>query len=188
MTTDLQRGSIVLYLLFSIALSIGAGYGVYAYLRDHKSAEPTPTVKAEAPTPRPVVQAQPVAAVPDVEPPAPTPSVAEQRAVNPIIDPDNPITPVMGIPGIEGAIERGAVDRRFRAKARALQVCFDNNGQEHTTIHATLLVDERGRVTSARVSPGLSVGTEACVLSVLSSINFSAPGQPAEVVLPIAFR
>ncbi len=183
-----ERGSVVAYLMISIALSIGAGYGVYAYLRDHKSApEPAPTAKAEAPTPRPVIQPQPVATAPEVEPPAPTPSVAEQQAIDPVDD-STGITPVMGVAGIEGAIERGAVDRRFRAKARALQSCFDNNGQEHATIHATLAVDERGRVTSARVSPGLSVGTEACVLSVLSSINFSPPGAPAEVVLPIAFR
>lgn len=183
-----ERGSVVVYLLCSIAVSIGAGYGVYAYIRDHKSAEPAPTVRADAPSPKTVVQPQPVVAAPEVEPPAPTPSVAEQRAVNPIVDDSSDVSPVMGLPGIDGAIERGAVDRRFRAKSKALQTCFDNNGQERTTIHASLLVDERGHVTSARVSSGLSLGTESCVLSVLSSISFSPPGKSAEVVLPLAFR
>lgn len=180
-----QRGSVGVYLVFSIALSIGAGYGVYAYLHEHKSAEAAPQpIKTEtAPTPRhvtppPAVQPEPEAAPPPM-------SLAEQRASDPMIDPNSDVSPISGLPGIDGSIERGAVERRFRAKSKALQACV---ADERATIHATLMVDERGHVTKTSVTPGLSADAESCVLGVLGSISFSPPGKPAEVVLPIAFR
>lgn len=184
-----QRGSIVVYLLFSIVVSIGAGYGVYVLIRDHKSAPATSEVKAEPPPrPRPVAPPQPVEAEPAVEPPAPPVSIAEQRAVNPIIDPEYTSSPVMGVPGIDGPIARGSVDRRMRARSVELQRCWESDGDPAKTIHATMHVDAAGRVTSTSVTPGLSADTEACVLAVLSSISFSPQTKPSEVVQPIAFR
>jgi hypothetical protein len=182
-----QRGSVAAYLLFSIAASIATGYGVYAVIRDNKSATP--------PTPRPVREAPPpapaAAPVVDDEPPPPPPppqSLAQQRAVDPTVEAGDIISPVMGTPGIEGPIERGSVDRRMRAKSLALQSCWERNGDQRVTVRMTMLVDEDGRVTSASVSPGLTVATEACIVSVLGSLSFTSPGKPAEVVQPIAFR
>lgn len=183
-----QRGSVVLYLLVSIALSIGTGYGVYAWIRDHKSAAPAPVEVKTEPPPRPALAPQPQP-LPDVPPAEPPPmSVAEQRAVNPIVDADSNVSPVMGLPGIDGPIERGSVDRRMRVKGLALQSCYERNGDSPTTIRMTMFVDERGHVTKTSVSKGLSDATEACILSVLDSISFSPQGKPAEVVQPIAFR
>lgn len=184
-----QRGSVGLYLLFSIALSIGTGYGVYTFIRDHKSPEPAPNeVNIPPPPPRPTVVKPPE--TPQIEAPVEPPamSLAEQRAVNPIVDADGNVSPVMGLPGIDGPIERGSVDRRMRVKGLALQSCFERNGDAPTTVHMTMLVDERGHVTKTSVTPGLSAATEACILTVLDSISFSPPGKPAEVVQPIAFR
>jgi hypothetical protein len=182
-----QRGSVVAYLLFSIAASIATGYGVYAVIRDNKSATPPPPTPRQlreetppAPTPAPVVDEPP--------PPPPEQSLAQQRAVDPTVEAGDIISPVMGIPGIEGPIERGSVDRRMRAKSLALQSCWERNGDQRVTVRMTMLVDEDGRVTSATVSPGLTVATEACIISVLGSLSFTSPGKPAEVVQPIAFR
>lgn len=184
-----QRGSVVVYLLFSIALSIGAGYGVYVLIRDHKPVEAATTKNVETeptPTPRPVAP-QPTPAPPPEPPPAPM-SVAEQRAVSPIVDPDYTSSPIMGVPGIDGGISRGSVDRRMRAHAVELQQCWENAGDPPRTIRVTMHIDAAGRVSSTSVTPGLSADAEACVLAVFSSLSFSAPGKPAEVVQPIAFR
>lgn len=176
--------------MFSIALSIATGYGVYSVIRDNKSATPAPVEKRRAPAP-------PLAA-PVVEPPAPAPveeappvramSNAEARAVDPIVDEDGVTSPVMGIPGIDGAIERGSVDRRMRAKSLALQSCWERSEDPRVTVRMMMFVDENGRVTSAGVSPGLSPEAETCIVAVLRSISFSSPGRVSEIVQPIAFR
>lgn len=186
-----QRGSVVVYLLFSIALSIGAGYAVYILIRDHKPAEAATTQEAApapTPAPRPVAQPPQPAPTPVVEePPAPM-SVAEQRAVSPIVDPNYSSSPIMGVPGIDGGISRGSVDRRMRAHAVELQHCWEDAGDSPKTIRVTIHIDAAGRVSGATASPGLSPNAEACVLAIFSALSFSAPGKPAEVVQPIAFR
>ena len=176
-----QRGSVGVYLLFSIAAAIASGYGVYAWMHGHKP-HAAPVVEA-APPPKPAPR--PVSAPTPVAQPAPVevPSLAEQRAVDP---PSTGTSPAMGVPGIDGPIERGSVDRRMRAKSRALQMCWD--GERPTTVHVTLLVDGNGRVTSTRISPALSMATSKCIANVFATISFSAFGQPSEIVQPIAFR
>lgn len=185
-----QRGSVGLYFMFAIVFAIATGYGVYAWMRDHKPAPERPRpqhVVREQPTPAPVQPEVVEAAPPMPEPPVER-SVAAQRAVDPVVDEASVTSPAMGVPGINGPIERGSVVRRMRAKSLALQSCWERTGDPRVTVRMTMHVDAEGRVTSASVSPGLTVPTETCIIAVLSSLSFTSPGRTTEIVQPIAFR
>lgn len=187
-----QRGSVGLYFMFSIVFAIATGYGVYAWMREHKPAPEPPRpqrVVREQQPPAPV-QPEVIEATPPVPVPVPAVerSVADQRAVDPVVNEASVTSPAMGVPGIDGAIERGSVDRRMRAKSLALQSCWEQTGDPRVTVRMTMHVDADGRVTSANVSPGLTAPTESCIVAVLSSLSFTSPGRETEIVVPIAFR
>lgn len=190
-----QRGSVSLYLLFSLAASVAAGIGAYVWIRDHKPAEAaaddTPHVVSAAkpaqhePDPTPAPQPEP-----EVVPEAPTTtSLAEQRAVDPIIDPNSEVSPVFGLPGVDGAIERSSIDRRFKARAALLQRCWERSESDPGKLHVTLAVAANGHIDQVKMSEGWNEGFEACVISLLSNMSFSGTrdGHPATVVQPIAF-
>lgn len=96
--------------MFSIVFAIATGYGVYAWMRDHKPAPEPPRsqrVIREQQPPAPV-QPEVVVAAPPVPVPPAEQSVADQRAVDPVVDEASATSPAMGVPGIDGPIERGS--------------------------------------------------------------------------------
>ena len=198
-----QRGSIGIYLMCSIVVSVAAGYGVYHWIKEHPDAfkksddEPaatTTTKQATPTTPKVAVPAPPID-----EPEAPTPAeevdpmvvamqIAEAHAVDPVpTEADE--SPVLGTPGISGGIERGAVERRFKPRAGILQRCFQRSGSEPGNVHVSMQVEPDGKISHLKLSAGWDAGFEACVVSALN-FTFSATkdGNPAAVVQPIAFR
>jgi hypothetical protein len=197
-----QRGSIGIYLLFSIAISAAAGYGVYRFMRDHKDAfastnddDAATTQQASAPTPKPAVAPTPAAEPEVIEPELPSDPMkaamllAESRAVNPNTEATMEESPVFGIPGIEGGIERGSVERRFKPRAAILQRCYERSGGEPGQVRVKLQVEPDGKLSHIELSAGWDDGFQACVMSALN-FQFSATkdGNPAAVVQPIAFR
>ena len=193
-----QRGSIVIYLLFSIVISIGAGYVAYHLIHENKSkwadtGETKPSVKrpaiATARVPVPVPEpAEVVAPVEEVTPQQTTAMIAASRAVDPIVDPLADVSPVFGVPGIVGGIERGAVERRFKPRGELLQKCYDDYGDTQKTLRVTLQVDPSGKLMNVNLTGGWSVQFEACVTAALK-FNFSPTrdGDSAVIVQPIAF-
>jgi hypothetical protein len=193
-----ERGNVSVYLLFSLAASIAAGVGAYRLIRDHKPAEavadddvrhevaaPKPAHDAPAPTPAPEAE-------PEAAPSAPTPtmSLAEQRAVDPITDPNSDASPVFGLPGIDGAIERSSVERRFRSRAPLIQRCWERSESDPGKVRVTLSVAANGHIDEVTLSDGWNEGLQACVVSLLSTMSFSGTrdGHHATVVQPIAFQ
>jgi hypothetical protein len=201
-----QRGGVGLYLLFSIVISIAAGYGVYHFMKQHpdafaspnksddesatskpgKSSATNPSVPAPTPTP-PVEEAIPVPE-PAVDPMAAAMTLAESNAENPTPS-DADVSPVFGTAGISGGIERGAVERRFKPRAAILQRCFERSSSEPGVLRVSMEVTRDGKVSKLTLSPGWDDGFQACVTSALN-FTFSATkdGNPAAVVQPIAFR
>lgn len=190
-----QRGGVSLYLLFSLVASVAAGIGAYVWIRDHKPAQAAAAddthheVAAAKPTPHepdPAPQPEPDVAP---EPQPPTSSLAEQRAVDPIIDPNSDVSPVFGLPGIDGAIDRSSVDRRFKARAAMLQRCWERSGADPGKLRVTLTVAANGHIDHVTTTTGWNDGLEACVNSLLSNMSFSGTrdGHPATVVQSIAF-
>jgi hypothetical protein len=202
-----QRGSIGIYLLFSIAIAAAAGYGVYRFMRDHKDAwasnkddDAATTKQASAPAPKPTSMPAPapapvpevVEAEPAIDPMSEAMKLAESRIVEPVLDAATDESPVFGTPGISGGIERGSVERRFKPRAAMLQRCWERSDAGAGSIHVSLRVEPDGKVSHIALSggfDGLDDGFQACVMSALS-FTFSATkdGNPAAVVQPIAFR
>lgn len=193
----MNRGSVALYLLFSIAISIAAGYGVYRLVlaqreEDAARAARSPVQRAAAPTPRPV--AAPVEPAP-VEDPPPL-SVAEQRAVDPDIDGDGDgaaAGALLGMPGIDGAMPRDSIERRFRARLAWWNRCYERSataGEDRGVVHIAFRIEPDGSLVEPRITGGFNDGFTACLLSVAGAISFSGPrdGKPVNVVYPIGFR
>lgn len=197
-----QRGSIGIYLLFSLVISIAAGYGVYRVIRDHKDAfasknDDAPTTKqAAAPAPRPAAVPAPPIEVPEAMPPEPAidpmsaaMELAESRAVDATIDQASDESPVFGTPGISGAIERGSVERRFKPRAAILQHCWERSDAGAGSLRVAMQVAPDGKVSHMTLSGGWDDGFQACVMSALTfSFSATKDGNPAAVVQPIAFR
>ena len=195
-----ERGSVAVYLLFAIVASIAAGVGAYTWLRDHQpppgdnDEATTPVASDEAPpsprkTTKASVPAAPVAA-PVAEDPVPAPppvSLAEQRAVDPIVDPNSDVSPVFRLAGIDGTVERGSVDRRFKPRAADLQDCFENNDPNVGVVRVTLTIATNGRITELKVSDGRPAFRD-CIRRLFTSVTFSPNKSGATVVQPIAFR
>ncbi|HUS30858.1 MAG TPA: hypothetical protein VMZ53_20245 [Kofleriaceae bacterium] len=202
-----QHGGIGMYLVFSVVISIGAGYGVYRWMHDNKSmwqksddAATTRTAPAGSKKPAnaavtvPVPAPEPAVAVPDEADPIAEESpavLAASRARDAIVDAESDGSPVFGTPGIAGGIEAGSVGRRFRPRAEMLQRCFERNGGgESGSVRVTLMVEPTGKITQIRVDDRWGEGFAACVMTALNGVTFSATSdrESAVVVQPIAFR
>lgn len=200
----MNRGSVALYLLFSITLSIAAGYGVYRVMHAQHvreaSASPSRTTTTPKPerdlssaavAPPPIEEAAAAPEPEDVEPPTGT-SEAERRAIDPDIEGDATSARVLlGMPGIIGAMPRDSVQRHFRARSAPLQRCYDHfvEGGKRGVIHMRFRIDTDGKLLDPRVA-GFNAQFNDCVASLARSIRFSEPrdGQLVEVVYPIGFR
>lgn len=194
----MKRGSVALYLLFSIVISIAAGYGVYRVLRERRlreaSAAPAQeavrTERAAAPSPHPV-PAPPVEPEPAADEPPPL-SVAEQRAIDPDIDGDGATAGAsLGMPGIDGAMPRDSVERRFRARLTWFDRCYERSATEDRgVIRVAFHIEPDGTLVEPKITGGFNDGFTACMLSVVGAISFSGPrdGKRVEVVYPIGFR
>lgn len=197
-----QRGSVGIYLLFSLIVATAAGYGAYHYIREHKSQfqsdeEAATTTTAPPPAKKPKPAPVPEAPVPEApvpvapEEPPPTQSLAMQaaeKAIDPVVDPADYNTPNFGTPGIAGGIEKGSVLRRFKAHAEQLQTCYEHAGPFDGSVRVTLEVAPTGKLTKVSLDDG-DDGFQACAISALD-ISFSATkdGKPAAVVQPIHFQ
>ena len=194
----MKRGSVALYLLFSIVLSSATGYGVYRGLRERRlhdasaAPEPVHTDRAAAPSPHPV-PAPPVEVEPSGDEPPPL-SVAEQRAIDPDIDGDRAAEGAnLGMPGIDGAMPRDSVERRFRARLAWFTRCYEQSatpGEDRAVIRVAFHIEPDGTLVDPKITGGFNDGFTACVLGVVGAISFSGPrdGKRVEVVYPIGFR
>jgi len=192
-----QRGGISLYLVFSLAAAVAAGIGAYAWIRKHKPAEASADDRPHAvTTAKPAHHEAPPTPAPQPEPAVePTPaerpmSLAERRAEDPVVDPNSRVSPVFGLPGIDGAMERSSVDRRFRARAKLLQQCWDHSASDEGTVYVTLAVEPNGHIKQVTLSEGWNESFQSCVTSLMNAMSFSGTrdGHPAEVVQPVAFQ
>ncbi|HTL31661.1 MAG TPA: hypothetical protein VL326_00975 [Kofleriaceae bacterium] len=188
--------------MFSIAVSVAAGYGVYHWIKEHpdtfKKSDDEPAATTTTQQEKPTTPKAAVPAPPIDEPEAPTPAeevdpmvvamqIAEARAVDPV-DIESQESPVFGTPGISGGLERGSVERRFKPRAAILQRCFQRGNGDPATLHVGLQVESDGKVSRVMLSTGED-SFRQCVASALN-FTFSATkdGHPAAVVQPIAFR
>jgi hypothetical protein len=195
-----NRGSVALYLLFSIVLSIGAGYGVYRVMRESRlraaSAAPAGTTIPSRTAIEPMPPQEPaVAPAPRPEPAVERPSGAsdaQARAIEPDIEGDDTAARVLlGIPGIAGAMPRDSVQRHFRARSAPLQRCYEHfvEGGTRGVIHVRFRIDTDGTLLEPRVA-GFNAQFDDCVAALAATIKFSQPrdGKTVEVVYPIGFR
>lgn len=190
-----ERGSVGIYLLFSVIVAAAAGYGAYHYIHEHKSefqheeqasTAPAPKKQPTAPTPAPAPD--PIPEVPVVPEQAPMESpamVAARLAVDPI---DSSESPSFGTPGVVGGIEKRAVDRRFRPHAEQLQTCYEHASSFDGSVRVTLEVAANGKLTNISLDDG-DDGFQACAISALSfSFSPTKDGKPATIVQPIQFH
>jgi hypothetical protein len=191
-----QRGSVVLYLLFSIAASIAAGYGVYLLLRErnHASAA-TPDVAeappARAPAPRPVApEPTPVA---DTPPDLIEPDAAERGAVAPEIADVDKDAVLLGTPGVSGGLEAAQVERTIKRYTVRYERCMRRSkerGEEpRGELRLTLVLGPDGDVEFATGKPtNLSDELASCIVDVVQKLRFdkTSDGMKAKVVYPLA--
>lgn len=187
-----QRGSIVLYLVFSIAASVAAGYGVYVLVRDHKSAiaddavaEPTPV----RPAPRAEVTPKPAesVAVAEADP-------AELAAVEPNLIESPKDVVLFGTPGVAGALAVDSIEHTIKRYTVRYERCMRRARERGVTpagsLRITLIIAEDGKVDYATGKPtSLDEELAVCVVEVVNDLRFgkSTDGAKVKVVYPIAF-
>jgi hypothetical protein len=198
-----QRGSVVLYFLFSIVVSIAVGVGVYSWMRENKgmfesknddstqsaSTKPPTVTKKAQPVNEPPAVVEYAEAVPVEDPVPENQSIAESRAVDPVVVIDSDDTPVFGVPGIDGGIERGSVERRFKPRGPMLQRCFDDSDGSINRLRVTMNVQPNGKVALVTLNDGWDAAFQECAISALNfTYSPTRDGKPATIVMPLAFR
>jgi hypothetical protein len=194
---DRQRGNIALYLLFSLAVSTGAGYGVYVLLRERAHAAPgadeSEQVRRPKPAPAPVVEAEPV-----VEPMAAAPPVAidsaERDAVAPedIPDPDKD-TVLLGRPGVAGALDADKVERTVKRYQVRYERCMRRAHEKYRLrrgeLRLTFVIAADGNVDLVTSSSSVEGELATCVVDVVKKLKFdkSTDGSKVKVVYPMRF-
>lgn len=202
------RGSVVLYLLFSIAVATASGILVYFAIRDYRIAKaeadaraPKPREQRPEPFEETVAVAEPTPTVEAVEaepPPTVDPfDVADSLAIAPPELDQSPATnaPIFGSPGIEGTSDKAEVDRTLRRYASRLQRCFEKalakNPRTSGATRFRFTIDRDGKVgavtsqATSRIDPLLTT----CAGEVIAKLRFARPtdGDVARVVFPIDF-
>ncbi|HEY5947972.1 MAG TPA: AgmX/PglI C-terminal domain-containing protein [Kofleriaceae bacterium] len=193
--TSLQRGSVALYLLFSIVAATAAGYATYVVLRDRKSsvaeAEPAP------PRPLPAPRAQPAAEqaelVEATEPAAVDSAERDALAPDDIVEPARD-TVLLGKPGVAGDLDAASVERTVKRYLvrydRCMRRAHEHHGIARGSLRVTLVIGETGNVDYASGAPtNVDDDLAACVVDVMKKLKFDKPGDGAKVkvVYPIAF-
>lgn len=204
-----QRGSIALYLLFSIAAAVATGYGAYRVIRTQRleseaaealAAARRPPRANVAPPPGPTVPLATPAEVPPEVPideemvVEPTDS-AEARAVDPdaFADPAKD-TVVYGTPGVSGGLTAAAVERTVMRYSVRIERCLRKTREQYRvrrgTVRTTVDVDAQGRVlvVTAKLDNAHHILGD-CVLDVFRRLRFDATsdGGEARIVYPIVF-
>jgi hypothetical protein len=187
-----QRGSIALYLLFSIAASVAAGYGVYLLIRDRKLAVADDAVAEPAPA-RPTPPPEPIAEPPVTEP-AEAVDVAEAGAVEPTVVASTKDAVVLGRPGVAGGLGVDAVEHTIQRYMVRYERCMRRAKERGATpsglLRLTFVISAEGGVdyvTGAR--GGIDEELASCVVDVVKKLRFdkSSDGAKVKVVYPFAF-
>jgi hypothetical protein len=199
-----ERGSVVVYLLFSIVASIGFGYVVYRSIRDARlaraaSAElarasaPAPTRTAVAPSPAapaplaPAHEPAPEPAVP-AEPVAPTPASlpdesdeADHNAVDPPSFEDSAVDNVVfGRPGVAGGGDRFQIEKvvkRYSVRlVRCVRKARENGPVTRGSMRFEFVIDADGVVGTATYRGGdVAPMVGDCMLQTLTKLRFDKP-------------
>ncbi|HEY5926241.1 MAG TPA: AgmX/PglI C-terminal domain-containing protein [Kofleriaceae bacterium] len=194
--TSRQRGSVVLYLLFSLATSVAVGYGVYSLIRARSEASADAAV-VERPTPaRPL----PRPAVTPTPAPPHDPSiddsvdVADRDAVPPEDIPDPPEdTVLLGLPGVAGGLEAVAVERTVRRYIVRFERCMrkarERNAVPRGDLRLTFVIAADGEVEYVSGKTSIDDELTTCVLDLVKKLRFdkSTDGAMVKVVYPIRF-
>jgi hypothetical protein len=189
-----QRGSIALYLLFSIAASIAVGYAVYLLIRDRKLAVADDAVAEPAPA-RPASRPEAIAEPPvDVPAEPPEGDTAERDAVEPNVIVSDEDAVLLGTPGIAGGLAREDVTRTIKRYAVRYERCMrrarDRGVTPGGSLRLTFVISAEGNVDYA-TGRASNVDEElaTCVVDVIEKLRFerSMDGAKVKVVYPIAF-
>jgi hypothetical protein len=114
--------------------------------------------------------------------------LAEARAIPPN-DEQSEGSPLFGVAGIEGGLERGSIERRFKPRAQILQRCFERNGSEPGLLWVKMQVAPDGKISEMTLTSDASDSFQACVMAALNfTFSPTRDGENAYVVQPIAFR
>lgn len=201
---DRQRGSIVIYLLFSIAAAVATGYGTYRVMRTRRLESEAAEARAVANRPQRahVAPAPRHSAPPPASEPGPdeaaferAPDPAEAGAVDPPVldDPTND-TVVYGTPGVSGGLSALSVERTVKRYAVRIDRCLRKTREQYRvrrgTVRVMVDVDAQGRVVAASAKlDGAEQVLGDCVLDVFRRLRFDAPseGGPGRIVFPIVF-
>ena len=194
MGRSFARGSIGLYLLFSLAASVAVGYGVYVLIRERSKASADDSV-VERPVPVRPVSAPVVAppAVPD-DPQPPAVDVAERDAVEPeaIAEPAKD-TVLFGRPGVAGALEPAAVERTIKRYLVRFDRCArkarERDAVPRGEMRLTFVIAADGDVEYVSGKTTADDELSNCVLDLVKKLRFdkSTDGAMVKVVYPIAF-
>lgn len=200
-----QRGSIALYLLFSIAAAIATGYGTYRVIRQYRLETDAAEALAAATRPPRATVADPPTPLPPPKVPSEVP-VEEELAVEPTdsaearaVDPEpfeDPAkdTVVYGTPGVSGGLTAAAVERTVMRYAARIERCLRKTREQYRvrrgTVRMTTDVDAQGKVllVTAKLDNAEQLLGD-CMVDVFRRLRFDATsdGGPARIVYPIVF-
>lgn len=208
-----ERGSVALYMLFSLVLATAVGYVTWRSIRDARlsaareaAASPRPMAHAAS---RPVIPTEP--ADHRMEPMAPVAAapVAAEQAVDPsdTLDPadmdsmmpaDVPASDrdivAFGTPGIAGDLDRASIERTFKRYTNRFERCVrkarEKNEAHRTDMRVRFQVTAEGAVEQLEArSDTLERVLSTCVMELVQKLHFDKPGDgnTARVVYPILF-
>lgn len=190
-----QRGSIGVYLLFSIVVATAAGYGVYALLRarpqDAGDAEVT-QARAEPHAVMPVRPAPPPPEPPEVIPEDGGP--AERGAIAPAgIEAPDEDTVLLGTPGVAGALEPAQVDRTMKRYMVRWERCMrrarERDELPDGVLSLSFVIAGDGSVSGMSYRASVEDSLAVCVTDVVKKLRFDKPvdGADVRVVVPMRF-
>ncbi len=184
-----------MYLLFSLAAAIAAGYGVYRLLRERKAPPANETAEAppvRRPSPRP---AAPVEPTPVAAPPSDLiePGAAERAAIAPEIGELDEDAVLLGTPGTSGGLEAAQVERTVKRYTVRYERCMRRASErgEHPRgeLRVTLVIAADGSVDFVTGKPtNLSDELATCIVDVIKKLRFdkTSDGMKVKAVFPMA--
>jgi hypothetical protein len=189
-----QRGNVALYLLFSIAASVAAGYAVYLVLRDRRLAVADDAVAEPVPA-RAAPRAEPVAPTPVAAPvDEPAADTAELDAIEPNVIASAKDAVLLGTPGVAGGLAPADVERTIKRYSVRYERCVRRARERGVTpggsLRLTLVIAADGGVDYVTGQPtNVDEELAACVVDVVKKLRFdrSSDGAKIKVVYPIAF-
>jgi outer membrane biosynthesis protein TonB len=191
-----QRGNVAVYLLFSLAASVGAGYGVYTLIKNRPqsvvddsavASKPAQRNRAHGPTPAPP---EPMAPFPEPESPS---EPAEPESVAPADIDDPPAdTVLLGRPGVAGALEVAQVERTVKRYVVRYERCMRRARERHLLQRGQLRVlfhiTPDGVVDYATVKASTVESELAdCILDMIKKLRFDTSAGVSSVAYPFAF-